>query len=127
MWASIGERTVSELLDICEHCSQPVFAKDVPYVRGDISIHLSRREVIYKGQEMRFTPVETEILQLLVKRAPNTVRAETIQMLFFDEKASAVNMVAVLMSRIRKKFREVGFDNAITTHWGQGFVWGGRR
>ena len=80
-------------------------------------------KLLFKGKEASLTQTELQILDSLFERPGDLVRREKIidraweESNFIDDNTLAVNM-----SRLRKKLREIGLQNFISTKKGLGYA-----
>jgi DNA-binding response OmpR family regulator len=95
-----------------------------PVVRlGELEIHTAARRVWYAGQEVKLTPREYGLLQVLALRAGEVVsRRDLWEHLFEFDSEAASNIVDVLVYSIRKKLQPQEPQSLIRTRRGQGYV-----
>ena len=88
--------------------------------RGELEIHTAARRVSLAGREVRLTPREYGLLELLALRAGHVVsRSDLWEHLYaFDSEATS-NVLDVLICSLRKKLDREGL---IQTRRGEGYV-----
>lgn len=95
-----------------------------PVVRlGELEINRTARRVWYAGQEVKLTPREYGLLELLALRAGEVAsRRDLWEHLFEFDSEAASNIVDVLVYSIRKKLQPQEPQSFIQTRRGQGYV-----
>lgn len=89
--------------------------------RGRLRLDPARREVSVGDTELRLTPTEYQILELLMRRAPAVVQRRVIAQHAWDDETQPLgsNAIDVQVSRIRAKI--VGAGVRIVTVRGAGY------
>lgn len=81
-----------------------------------------RPELHYRQQRLSLMKKEADLLDLLINKYPRTVKREKIFERMWDEKEFInENTLNVNVARLRKKFTELGIENAIETVKGIGY------
>ncbi|WP_407572950.1 response regulator transcription factor [Deinococcus altitudinis] len=90
---------------------------------GDLELHQSRHLVTVKGQELRLSPKEFELLALLM-RQPGRVysRTDLIKEVWDGKLSLSSNVVDVHFANLRSKFREVELYGLLRTVRGYGYA-----
>lgn len=89
---------------------------------GDLVLNIATRKVFYKRQEIVLTLKEFNLLQYLMEH-PNTVleRENILEKVWDINFDSFSNVVDVHIKNIRKKLKEVGYENILETIRGVGY------
>ena len=78
--------------------AQPIIVSD------DLTVNLSSREVISRGQSVRLTPREFDLLQYLISNANKPIaHRKLLQVLWGPEYGDEVEYLRVFVSQLRKK------------------------
>jgi DNA-binding response OmpR family regulator len=95
-----------------------------PAIRvGDLEINTAARRAWYAGREIRITPREYGILEILVLRAGEVVsRRDLWEHLYAFDSEAASNVVDVLVYSLRKKLDPGSSQSFIKTRRGEGYV-----
>jgi len=95
-------------------------AKDPVLRLGELEVHTTARQVRCGGDEVRLTPHEYGLLELLALRAGEVVGRRTIRehLYRFDDEASS-NVLDVLVCSLRRK---LGAAAGIRTRRGEGYL-----
>ena len=90
---------------------------------GDIKINIATRQVIIANEEVKLTPREFEVLELLVRNQGMVLNAEQIYERVWKEQAfQSDNTVMVHIRKIREKIEEIPRKpRYIKTVWGVGY------
>lgn len=90
---------------------------------GDLELRPDRHLVTFKGQELRLSPKEFELLALLM-RQPGRVysRTDLVKEVWDGQLAPGSNVVDVHFANIRNKFREVELYGLLRTVRGYGYA-----
>lgn len=81
-----------------------------------------RQELTFEDQVILLTKNETNIIELLINRYPKvTGREDLLEKLWDDQTFVDENTLNVNMTRVRKKFQELGIKGAIETMRGSGY------
>jgi DNA-binding response OmpR family regulator len=93
-----------------------------PVIRiGDLEVSTVARRIWYAGREVRLTPGEYSVLELLVLHAGRVVsRRDLWEHLYAFDSEPASNLVDVLVYSLRKKLD--GTQGLIKTRRGEGYV-----
>ena len=79
--------------------------------------------MVYQGKKTDFSKNEFQILELLMENKGNIVSRDTIMMqLWDDENFIDDNTLTVNITRIRKKLKEIGLEDFVTTKKGSGYM-----
>jgi two-component system OmpR family response regulator len=98
-------------------------SEEITVVRGNLTLDRSDRRVYWRGQRVKLTPQEVDILELLVQREGRLIQRWAFFVDVLDEEC-ADNQLDVRFSTIRKAFRAVDPDfDQLETVRGQGFRW----
>jgi DNA-binding response OmpR family regulator len=90
---------------------------------GPLEIHTAARRVVYASREVKLTPREYSLLEILALRAGEVVsRQELWEHLYEFESEAASNVVDVLVYSLRKKLDPEGPHSLIKTRRGQGYL-----
>ncbi len=91
----------------------------------EIEINPSNRQVLLKGQAIRFSPKEYEMLALLCQHSPQLVSRDQLAKAVWPEARGGVSdeMIDVNISRLRRKLKDSARNpRYIQTVTGQGFI-----
>jgi len=91
----------------------------------EIVINPGNRQVLLKGQAIRFSPKEYEMLALLCRHSPQLVSRDQLAKLVWPEAKGSVSdeMIDVNISRLRRKLKDSARNpRYIQTVIGQGFI-----
>lgn len=101
-------------MNLCPCCRQPLPALD------EISVNMTGNVLLYNGQCLKITRQEADLLEILVRRRPNTVLYDTIisGLWGLAEPQDAQNCLKVRITMLRKKLAPIGLG--IKTEWGRG-------
>ena len=90
---------------------------------GDIKINIATRQVIIANEEVKLTPREFEILELLARNQGMVLNAEQIYERVWKEQAfQSDNTVMVHIRKIREKIEAIPRKpRYIKTVWGVGY------
>jgi len=87
-----------------------------------LKVYPERHELVYNDQVILLTKNETNILELLIERYPRVAgREDLLEKLWDDQVFVDENTLNVNMTRVRKKFQELGINGAIETVRGSGY------
>ncbi len=90
---------------------------------GGLEVDTTSRRAWYAGREVKLTPREYRILEILVLRAGQIVsRRDLREDVNEPESDSASNIVDVLVFSIRRKLQEQGSPSLIQTRRSQGYI-----
>jgi len=90
---------------------------------GPLHVDISKKRVVYKGDEITLTANEYTILEFLTLNRNGVVTREMIQQRLWDMDSSTFsNVIEVMVSRIRKKLDPYDKDAVIKTVKGLGYV-----
>ncbi len=89
---------------------------------GDLILNTAMRKVLYQEKELILTLKEFNLLQYLMEH-PNTVleREQILEKIWDINFDSFSNVVDVHVKNIRKKLKEVGYENILETIRGVGY------
>lgn len=92
------------------------------YIIGGLEINLDTKEVILDGEDIKVTPIEFKILQLLMKNPGRVFSAEEIYERVWNENAVNTDTVMVHVRNIREKI-EIDPKNPkyLKVVWGVGY------
>jgi DNA-binding response OmpR family regulator len=95
-----------------------------PVVRvGDLEVNTAARRAWYAGREIKLTPREYGLLEILVLRAGEVVsRRDLWEHLYAFADEAASNVVDVLVYSLRKKLGPVSAQSFIRTRRGEGYM-----
>ncbi|MCQ4925570.1 response regulator transcription factor [Tissierella carlieri] len=87
-----------------------------------VSLYPERPEIGYKDKSILLTKKEAVLAEILMRNYPKTVsRQLLLEKLWDDESFVEENTLNVNVARLRKRFEELGIDNAIETIRGVGY------
>ncbi|OZV10948.1 DNA-binding response regulator [Tissierella sp. P1] len=87
-----------------------------------VSLYPERPEIGYKDKNILLTKKEAVLAEILMRNYPKTVsRQLLLEKLWDDESFVEENTLNVNVARLRKRFEELGIDNAIETIRGVGY------
>lgn len=90
-------------------------------IRG-VTIDTTQRRVRVSEGEVSLTPTEYNLLEYLALRRGHVVSKTQLRDHLYDsESLTESNVIEVLVSNLRRKFREAGADNVIETRRGFGY------
>jgi DNA-binding response OmpR family regulator len=95
-----------------------------PLVRGDLTIDLGRRTVARRGaEEVRLTPLELRLLQMLAARAGETVASERLLVHVWGGRGEGDRqLLKQLVRRLRQKIEpDPGAPRYVVTESGEGY------
>ena len=89
---------------------------------GGLELNIDTKEVTVDGEEVKFTPIEFKILELLMKNCGKVFSAESIYEQVWNEKAINTDTVMVHVRNIREKI-EIDRKNPkyLKVVWGVGY------
>ena len=91
--------------------------------RSGAVLNLLDGTMVYQGKKTDFSKNEFQILELLMENKGNIVSRDTIMMqLWDDENFIDDNTLTVNITRIRKKLKEIGLEDFVTTKKGSGYM-----
>lgn len=89
---------------------------------GRLSLKPKGKMAFVDGKDLSLTYSEYDILALLVSRKGGTLSKENVLAFLYEGKSYPISKtVDVMMSRLRRKFSNVGIKNALKTKWGVGY------
>ena len=89
---------------------------------GGVTIDTARRRASANGGEVSLTPAEYNLLEYLALRKGHVIsKSQLRDQLYDSESLTASTVIEVLVSNLRRKIREAGADNIITTKRGFGY------
>jgi DNA-binding response OmpR family regulator len=98
-------------------------AKNPVIRRGPLEINTASRRVIREGREVRLTPREYSLLEILVLRTGEVLsRRELWERLYEFDREVTSNVVDVLVCSLRKKLDPEDPQHFIKTRRGQGYL-----
>lgn len=87
-----------------------------------LSLYPERLELRFGSNVATLTKKETDIIETLIERYPRVAgRQDLLEKLWDDEMYVDENTLNVNMTRVRKKFQELGIDDAVETVRGAGY------
>ncbi len=90
---------------------------------GPIEVKIDERKVFVSGTQVRLSPKEYAIVEVLALRKGQMVTKENILSYLYDGSDDPVETVVdVFISRIRKKLSNAGANKVISTVWGSGYT-----
>ncbi len=105
--------------------AQPVDQNDgdTVVVAGDLTIDLARRRVLRAGQEVRLTPTEWAMLEVLVRNAGRLVpRRQLLQTVWGPGYSEETNYLRVYSAQLRRKLEaDPASPRHLITHPGAGY------
>lgn len=88
-----------------------------------LKLYPERHELVYKKERIFLTNNETNIIELLMDRYPRvTGREDLLEKLWDNQTFVDENTLNVNMTRVRKKFQELGLSDSIETVRGSGYL-----
>ncbi len=79
-------------------------------------------EIRFKNETMSLTKNETDIIESLLERYPRVAgRQDLLEKIWDDQAYVDENTLNVNIARVRKRFQELGFKNAVETVRGAGY------
>lgn len=89
---------------------------------GELSLYPERFELRFKDKVTQLTKKETDIVESLLDRYPRVAgRQDLLAKLWDDEAYVDENTLNVNITRVRKKFQELGIEEAVETVRGAGY------
>ncbi|AYV69584.1 MULTISPECIES: response regulator transcription factor [Niallia] len=89
---------------------------------GDLCLYPERFELRFKDKVTQLTKKETDIIESLLDRYPRVAgRQDLLAKLWDDEAYVDENTLNVNITRVRKKFQELGIEEAVETVRGAGY------
>lgn len=89
---------------------------------GEVTIDTAGRQAKANGEAIGFTPAEYNLLEHLALRKGHVVSKSQLQDQLYDsESLTESNVIEVLVSNVRKKLRQAGVTDIITTKRGFGY------
>jgi DNA-binding response OmpR family regulator len=98
---------------LCPHCGYDI-EMDMPVLINDFSMTGAGYPLFYRGLKVELTHGEALVCWSLMKNFPHYV-TKPVLMERIGSDSDDDNMITILVSRIRRKFREMGAPNAIAT------------
>lgn len=89
---------------------------------NDLKLYPERHELHFEDTSVELTKNETIILELLIERHPRvTGREDLLEKLWDDQTFVDENTLNVNMTRVRKKFKDLGLNEVVETIRGSGY------
>lgn len=112
----LGELLARVAVQLRQHTAQSLSL-------GDLEVFPDRRLVLYKGQELRLSPKEFELLALLISQ-PGRVfsRQELVTAIWNGHLAETSNVVDVHLANLRAKLRDLELYGLLRTVRGVGYA-----
>lgn len=89
---------------------------------GEVTIDTTGRQAMVNGEAVSFTPAEYNLLEYLALRRGHVISKLQLQDHLYDsESLTESNVIEVLVSNVRKKLRQAGATDIITTKRGFGY------
>lgn len=90
---------------------------------NNLKLYLERYELHFDGDVVLLTKNETNILELLIERYPRVAgREDLLEKLWDDQTFVDENTLNVNMTRVRKKLKSIGINEAVETIRGSGYL-----
>lgn len=90
---------------------------------GPVELHMDSRLARVNGQDLRLSPTEFRVLQLLLLRKGALVtKTSLMDALYNDPDEPEIKSIDVLMHRLRKRLAGGGAGSLISTVWGAGYI-----
>lgn len=90
---------------------------------GPVELHMDSRQARAGGREMRLSPTEYRVLQLLLLRKGALVtKAALLDAVYNDLDEPEIKSIDVLMHRLRKRLAAGGAEGLVSTVWGAGYI-----
>jgi len=90
---------------------------------GPVELHMNSRLARVNGQDLRLSPTEFRVLQLLMLRKGALVtKTSLMDALYNDPDEPEIKSIDVLMHRLRKRLAAGGAAALISTVWGAGYI-----
>jgi DNA-binding response OmpR family regulator len=107
----------------CPECGTVTASEDITVTRGNLTLDRALRRATWRGQQVRLTPQQIDILELLVQREGRVVQDWSFFISTFDEEVET-DVLKVQVSKMRAAFRRVDPDfDQLETIRGEGFRW----
>lgn len=98
-------------------------AKNPTLELGPLLIDTQERQITWQGGSIEATPSEYSVLRLLVlRRGRLFTKDELLEQLYDSGTLASPNLIEVLVSSLRKKFRQVGGECPIQTRRRLGYL-----
>ncbi|WP_068672102.1 response regulator transcription factor [Oceanobacillus sp. Castelsardo] len=96
--------------------------KERVIIQGDLTLYPERLEIQFRNKVASLTKNETDIIESLLERYPRVAgRQDLLAKLWDDQAYVDENTLNVNIARVRKKFQELGMNDAIETVRGAGY------
>lgn len=90
---------------------------------GAVELHMDSRLAQVNGQDLRLSPTEFRVLQLLMLRKGALVtKTSLMDALYNDPDEPEIKSIDVLIHRLRKRLSAGGAGSLINTVWGAGYI-----
>ena len=90
---------------------------------GALELHMDSRSAVVHGRDIRLSPSEYKVLELMILRKGSVVSKTALMDLLYGEfDEPDVKSLNVLMHRLRKRLATVGLDTLVRTIWGSGYL-----
>lgn len=90
--------------------------------QSGLILYPERMELHFEGQSLSLTKNEADIIAMLLERYPKVAgREDLLEKLWDDQMFVDENTLNVNVTRVRKKFQELGIHNAVETVRGVGY------
>lgn len=90
---------------------------------GALDLHMDSRSAMVSGRDIRLSPSEYKVLELMILRKGSVVSKTALMDLLYGEfDEPDVKSLNVLMHRLRKRLAAVGLDTLVRTIWGTGYL-----
>lgn len=96
--------------------------KERVLIQGDLTLYPERLKLQFKNEVTTLTKNETDIIESLLERYPRVAgRQDLLAKLWDDQTYVDENTLNVNIARVRKKFQELGMNDAVETVRGAGY------
>ena len=91
---------------------------------GDLSVDLSARTVLCKGELIHLKPLEFDVLEYFLRHPGDLVKPDVLLLsVWGQDNESTVDAVYLCIARLRKKLGMTGANAPIRTHYGLGYCY----
>lgn len=100
----------------------PLLKKET-FLIGDVTVNIATRRILFNTRIAELSPIETNIILYLIKKANTCVSAEELSMQCLDSSSkNSTTAIRVHINSIRNKTDIIGLPNFLRTVRGRGYL-----
>ncbi len=108
---------LEDAIDFCRHCGWSEHPMSVYH----LSVGKYPNNTYYMGYPLSLSPLEHEVLRCLFYRSPRLTSADDLLTLCFHGSPVSIRNVAVVISEINRKAKQIDERPLIINHYGKGY------